>query len=61
MTATIIVLADHRKRREIDPLMLWLDGAEFLALATIAPLFALVACVRIIHQSAHDGQMRADR
>lgn len=48
MTAQVIRLADHRrKRRETDAMSLMLGGMEFLALCNIAVLYALVCACRI--------------
>lgn len=46
MTATVIRLADHRKRREPDAMSLLLGQYELLALMHIGALYLLIAACR---------------
>jgi hypothetical protein len=55
MTAQLIRLADHRKRREPDAMSILLGTFEFSVLCNIAVLYALIACARITHQHARKG------
>lgn len=49
MTATVIPLADHRKkRREPDAMSLMLGQFEMLALMNIAGLYLFVAACRAV-------------
>lgn len=57
MTAAVIRLADHRrKRREPDAMSMLLGQFEFIALCNIAVLYALVCACRVATEgSARKG------
>lgn len=55
MTATVVALADHRKRREPDAMSLLLGGFEFMALCNIAALYLLVVACRTAQGDRHEA------